>query len=215
MLDELKIIGMRDSECRIYLFLLEAASASVTEISKATGLYRTHIYDVINNMVKKGYIKFTETPNGKRYEACSPSELYNTAIKNFINFRSIIPSLELRYNLRENKKDSDVSISYGSNSCFNNLYRLLEKEKPIIWMGYGPQNINKYDIKKFHEIAIQKSVPITIVNSHENETNPVSIVSNGELSLIIEWKYPYLSITIQNSVISGFFYRTYANLLLA
>ncbi|MFA6130829.1 MAG: helix-turn-helix domain-containing protein [Patescibacteria group bacterium] len=73
----LEELGFAQSEIKVYIALLELDSATVTEVSKNSGINRTSCYDVLEHLVKRGLVsKFRK--KGKIYfTAGDPRRLLN------------------------------------------------------------------------------------------------------------------------------------------
>lgn len=74
-LDLLEKIGMTESEAKVYLALVENGSMSGYEASKCAMVPRSKIYNVLESLVSKGYILFSEQDSGKRYRAVEIEEI--------------------------------------------------------------------------------------------------------------------------------------------
>lgn len=71
----LKRIGMIDNEIKIYLFLLKTGPSLASDIAKATKLHRTHVYDLIESLIKKSIVSHVIRENRKYFQAASPEQL--------------------------------------------------------------------------------------------------------------------------------------------
>ena len=89
--ENLKEIGLSDSEASIYISLLKTGERSVAEISQDSGLHRTNIYDSIEKLKEKGFISFLLKENKKFYRASDPKLVINY-LKEKIS--KIIPELK-------------------------------------------------------------------------------------------------------------------------
>lgn len=71
----LQEIGLNEKEAAIYLALLQVDAASVIDIAKKTGINRSTVYVVLEDLMKKGLV--SETKSGKKihYQAESPERL--------------------------------------------------------------------------------------------------------------------------------------------
>lgn len=71
----LQDIGFTDKEAKIYLALLSVENYSVIELSKQTGINRTTVYPVLEQLIKNGFV--SEIKEGKKvnYQAEPPERL--------------------------------------------------------------------------------------------------------------------------------------------
>lgn len=71
-ISNLKSIGLTENEIKIYLLLLKSGSITAYEISQKTGIYRAHVYDKLEQLIKKGLV--THVYKGaKKYVSIQPS----------------------------------------------------------------------------------------------------------------------------------------------
>ncbi len=76
--EKIKQSGLTDKESDIYLALLELGQASVSEISKKTGISRTFCYDILNKLAIYGLVDYISLEGKKRrYSAEHPRKLLN------------------------------------------------------------------------------------------------------------------------------------------
>ena len=71
----LEKLGLGEHESMIYLTLLEHGRSSISELSRATGLYRTQIYDALGGLTRDGMVAVSPKGKYKVYTAESPKLL--------------------------------------------------------------------------------------------------------------------------------------------
>ena len=76
----LKKVGLSDKEINVYLTLLRSGSATAGELSKITKLHRTHVYDLLDSLEKKGLVGFI-IKERRKYFQCSPPEKFLQLLK--------------------------------------------------------------------------------------------------------------------------------------
>lgn len=103
LISTLQQIGLEEKEARIYLANLELGKTSIKEIAKKSGIKRTTIYDIIDEMVNLGYIKTTVEGKRKRFVAVGPSELKAIIRKKEALLDEIMPELKDLSNLKGKK----------------------------------------------------------------------------------------------------------------
>ena len=67
--------GMSKKQAKIYLAALALGETTIKEIAQKSGIRRTTIYDVIQEMVDAGYIKLTSHGARRKFLAATPSEV--------------------------------------------------------------------------------------------------------------------------------------------
>lgn len=68
-------IGLTDAEAKVYLTLLKKGSATGYEASKSSAVPRSKIYNVLETLVMKGFILYSEEENNNRYAAVPMEEI--------------------------------------------------------------------------------------------------------------------------------------------
>ncbi|MGD6809879.1 MAG: TrmB family transcriptional regulator [Candidatus Bathyarchaeia archaeon] len=67
-------LGCSLSQARVYYELIQIGSATISSISKATGIYRENVYKIINSMIEKGLVE-KEIDNPTKYHTLPPEEV--------------------------------------------------------------------------------------------------------------------------------------------
>lgn len=91
---DLKQLGFNEKEARIYLAALELGPSSVQNIAKKSKVKRATIYEIINNLKKKGI--FDETVKGKKrlFIASGPENIKSILLNQERLFEKILPELK-------------------------------------------------------------------------------------------------------------------------
>jgi sugar-specific transcriptional regulator TrmB len=101
----LQQLGLSKNEAEIYQALLEDGGSSVTIISKATGINRRNIYDVLNRLMEKGLV-FEILKKGETiYNAVSPKKLTEFIDEEKRALASIMPNLQKLYTSKPTKEE--------------------------------------------------------------------------------------------------------------
>ncbi|MFA4942045.1 MAG: helix-turn-helix domain-containing protein [Patescibacteria group bacterium] len=95
LVSTLKQIGLEEKQAKIYLACLELGETSIKEIAKKSGIKRTSIYDIIDEMVNAGLIKVTTKVKKKKFIASEPEELKTIIKKREALLDQIMPQLGL------------------------------------------------------------------------------------------------------------------------
>lgn len=87
-------LGLGQREATVYLSLLEEGPATVAEIGRRAGLYRTYVYRALPELLNRGLI--TKGPMGKRtvYSAESPERLESILETIHAQFTEALPELK-------------------------------------------------------------------------------------------------------------------------
>lgn len=68
-------IGLTDAEAKVYLVLLQKGNLSGYEASKLAGVSRSKIYNLLESLVNKGFILYTQYENSNKYSALAMAEI--------------------------------------------------------------------------------------------------------------------------------------------
>jgi HTH-type transcriptional regulator, sugar sensing transcriptional regulator len=71
-IEELVSVGLTENEAKTYVYLLKKQVYTATEISRVTGVNRSKIYDVLDNLIHKG-LCFEKPGKVRKYEAIEPT----------------------------------------------------------------------------------------------------------------------------------------------
>lgn len=147
MIDEtlaklLEQTGFTPKEAGVYLALLELNQGTVKEISKITGLKRSIIYVILEELIKRGYA--SEIPGKKinAYQAIGPSVILAQLRAVAKNFSEMLPFLETLHH--KGKKRPKIryieskegiwkiyeEINYAQTAFFITSYSRIEKHFP-------------------------------------------------------------------------------------
>lgn len=122
----LNMFGLSDTEIQIYLEVLKN-SASPNELSKTTGIARSTVYNIIDDLVKVGLVKVNDKTGQTEVIAENP-EVFRTILRhqrrdsvnleNQINF--ILPELKGEINLESNASVKYLSGTTGAAEVYFN-----------------------------------------------------------------------------------------------
>lgn len=68
-------IGLTDAEAKVYLALLQHGNLSGYEASKLAGVPRSKIYNLLESLINKGFILYTQYETNNKYSALPMSEV--------------------------------------------------------------------------------------------------------------------------------------------
>ncbi|MBN1969778.1 MAG: TrmB family transcriptional regulator [Candidatus Delongbacteria bacterium] len=136
-IEELIKFGFTEYEAKVYYTLLKKIDLSATEISDLSGVPRTKIYYVIENLQKKGLV-VKAVGKFKRFRAISPklglSSINKDLEDKIVALKNTADSLDQIYNrFREEHEESDfVEILKDPNYIFQKVKQLNADVKQII-----------------------------------------------------------------------------------
>ena|SRR3989344_855877 len=87
-------IGLTRNEARVYMALLRLGQTSPLKLSKATGVHRVNVYDVLEKLRYKGLVKVIGSDRKRQYTAEPPRALMDMLNEKVQLLERIIPQLE-------------------------------------------------------------------------------------------------------------------------
>lgn len=133
-INELKNSGLQEYEAKIYFLLLTQSNLNPTEISKLSGVPRTKIYSVLDNLVKKGFC-IRVPGKEKKYKALNPqvafSEFMHEIEAKRENISQLVTNLETVYESenKNNSLDDYIEILTSNKQSHERFLSLLKKTK--------------------------------------------------------------------------------------
>lgn len=91
--NELEKQGLKQGQIKVYLAILELGRATTIEVAKKTGIKRTTAYDLIEDLIRLGYV--AEARKGKRrmFIAEDPLSLISKSERKLSDIKEIVPAL--------------------------------------------------------------------------------------------------------------------------
>jgi len=143
----LKKLGLNDNEVNVYLVLLRKGALGASEIAILLKLHRTHVYDLLESLVKKGVISYIVKDGKKFFQGVSPERLdvlLEGKREEMVGWGRDLGGLikELNEIAQEDKKKLLVSVFQGKQafmSQLNEVVESLKKGEEYLIMGFTPQ----------------------------------------------------------------------------
>ena len=208
---QLTELGMTKYEALTYLAVVANGESSAKQISQLTGVPYGKVYEVINTLIRKGFLHATTT-KPLRCSIITPKESFSNIktkmIKRIDNVEELL-FRELGPHLNNKKKDKNVSIIEGSNNIYKKILEIYEDNSELYLCGHIKilkkilsqiDNISKDGRKKATTIILKgKEDTPEEINAIKNKikelfkctiktvpsTNELCILSNTKDCLII------------------------------
>jgi len=130
----LKSIGLSEREIKAYLSCLKLGSATVNQISKEAGTFRTYTYDILRSLMEDGLVGTVTKEKTQYFEAADPIKIIDILKEREEKIREVLP--ELNSMKRSIVKKPAVSF-YEGMSGVRLIHELILKEKPKGVRVYG------------------------------------------------------------------------------
>lgn len=100
---ELKKIGLNKSELKVYMHLLANGLSSPPQIAAATGIARTNIYHLIDDLLERGLIEEQLKRKRKIYLARDPEAILRSIERQKEAVERLLPELRALYKVQKNQ----------------------------------------------------------------------------------------------------------------
>lgn len=175
----LKDFGLKPTEIKVYLYLLENGISSPAQIAKGTGVLRTNAYHVLRDLLEAGLIE-EQSGRGDRktYIASDPSALLRAIESRRETITRILPDLRSLYTTEKNKPRikfysglKQIQEIYLSALDTKELYALGSTDVLYTLM---PEFMERWTTElKHRDIAIRDII------SHSSKSNALSKMSGA------------------------------------
>ncbi len=92
--NELKELGLDESEIKVYIGCLSEGGLSVKDIAKKSGIIRTTAYGLLQGLQRKGLVSVIDKDGVLFFRAAPPQELLNILDQKRDRIASILPELQ-------------------------------------------------------------------------------------------------------------------------
>lgn len=92
-LQKISAIGFSEKEAAIYFAALECGLAPAAKIAEAAKINRVTAYDILEKLLRRGAVVFSERNSVRHFSAVSPEILLESARKATEDFSEIVPDL--------------------------------------------------------------------------------------------------------------------------
>ena len=138
----LKELGLTLYESAVYMTLIERGVLSASEVSEGTQVPFSKIYEVLNNLERKGWVD-VEQGRPRRYFPKPPSEALEVAKRRFEEKvgtweKTFAQELQPLYEKREMRERPDIWILRGETGVLSKLHEMLSRVRNEVMIA-APQ----------------------------------------------------------------------------
>jgi len=227
----LEKLGLQEAEIKVYLALLKLGSSTAAKIAKETDLTRTHIYDTINKLLKRGLISYVIKNNVKYFNASPPEKMIDYIYEIKESMEKILPDLKNIYQVPKPK--SIVELYQGKEGMKTVLKDMIRERKDYSIFGEEGQfqKILPIYIKQFLRDVKHNNMKERLLSKEEKRGkiilttkntkikylpdkffSPVTTAVYGDKVAIFIWAEPQFVVLIKDSNVSQA-YNSYFNIL--
>jgi len=157
-MEELKQLGLTNTEIKIYITLLELGPSLASAIAKKSLVNRAVTYHVLENLIKKGLVSYVIKENRKYFNAAEPKGLLAILKEKEETIKEIIPRLDA---LKKPPKERFIIEVFEGKEGFKTVMNdVLKEGKEYFILGFtgkGPE-IAKYWYAHWQRRRIKKKI---------------------------------------------------------
>jgi len=135
LLQDLIDIGFSEREAKVYLVLLQRKNATLSDLSKSSGVRQNRLGEVANNLVRQGYCKEKRLGRRRIYEITPPQTSLLTALRGIesrlMRGRSLASKLEKLYlNLDDAHEPLEYAETlFGNDNIHLHFCRMVQQAR--------------------------------------------------------------------------------------
>ncbi len=223
----LKNLGLTDNEITIYLDVLTYGESTAYDIGKRTGIYRVHVYDKLEQLMKKSLISQVYKGVKRCFSAANPSLILQIVDQQRADLEEKEKEvkdtvIELSRLMHRSKENTIVEVFKGVEGLKYVLKDILKIKKEVLITGIDdakyeealPIFMQQYfrDLRKFgiqeRVITVKKKgvfqfpkeiAPTTQYRFLEEQNfNPTNTFIYGHSVVIVTWGTPVTCVMINN-----------------
>lgn len=182
----LKELGLTEYETRAYIGLVTSGPSTAGDLSEASGVPHSRIYDVLSKLEKKGWIE-SQSGRPARYRAKPPSEaLRLTRIKREEKLKKGIETIEQEleplYEEEGEVEKPDIWTIRGNREILGRIEDMLAEAEieVLISLPSFPKEFS--NLKDFIPLLKTKNLDFRLLTTRENDiTRELESISNTEV----------------------------------
>ncbi|MFA6072821.1 MAG: helix-turn-helix domain-containing protein [Candidatus Woesearchaeota archaeon] len=159
--------GLTEGESKVYLALLELGSTTTGPIIEKSGVARSFIYNLLNNLTEKGLVSHLSIGGKTLYQAANPERIINYLEKKRIELeedqKQVTKILPMLKSIQQEKQRTNIEVFEG----FRGLQTVFEKYKDklkagdeMLTLGVPPTQEDKYHDywQEFHKERVARKI---------------------------------------------------------
>ena len=154
-LEELRELGLSNGQIAVYSAILEIGVSSLNKIQEKTGIERRNIYDILNKLIEKGMISYTEERGKKVYQCTHPRKILEEIKKRQIKLQELekkIPDVNNIFNLSKTEIRAEV---YRGNEAIKAILNEALDYRESYWIG-GNSGVENTPLKNWFKHWMRK-----------------------------------------------------------
>ena len=147
-LEILEKVGLSKGEIKIYKALLNLGNSSINKIHERTGIERRNIYDILNKLIEKGLVSYTNENKKRTFQVTDPKRIISYIQEKKDNLenieRGIIKEIPLLIKKIQTSKPKINAEVYRGFDGVKAVWEDMLNYKETYWIGSGryvPKNL--------------------------------------------------------------------------
>lgn len=162
-ISKLQITGLNDKQNKIYLALLELKESTVSLLSKKTGINRSLLYFILEDLEKRGFVSYIIKNNTRLYKPVEPEKILNLLEEKKKSFETIMPELLLMLKTETRKPQIEILEGVeGIKTILNEILRLKKDWYAYNVPGKGPEIIG-FLADNFENQRQKAGIPLSVI----------------------------------------------------
>ena len=202
MKDELKLLGLNNTEIRIYLALLKLNQSIASEIAKKAEIPRASIYNVLERLEEEGLVSHVIKENKKYFSAANPKTILENLDYKKERISEILPELEKMQEIKEEKiPKTEVYLGKKGIQTILNLI-LQERELYAIGVSKNSSEVLPYFIDRWTKEKTKRRIVTKIIYNDTKEIRLKVKKANYPQSI---WHYKFLQTDNLTPIVTAVF----------
>lgn len=182
----LEDLGLGKNEVKVFLSLIELGPSTAVDVSKASSLHRSNVYDSLNRLVKLGLADYFMKDTTKFYEVDDPDRLNTLLRKKELELQELIPELKIKQMYAKPKSSlATFEGIVGARKVLNDI--LSSGTKKIFVLGvpvdYAPA-IGEGWLKKWHDNRIEKGIELDHILNPDYAPHRIKLLNDFPITSI-------------------------------
>ncbi len=131
--ETLKEVGLADEEIKVYLAMLKIGSNLASKISEETRINRSHVYQLLERLIAKGFVSYVIKENRKYFSAVNPKKIIELIKEKEQKLKNILPNLLGLASFEKEKPIVEIfEGKEGIKTILNDILKVKEE-----WLAFG------------------------------------------------------------------------------
>lgn len=181
MEQELQEFGLTDKETKVYLALLRLGNASVQEVAKKAGTYRTYTYEILKSLQEKGLVFSVIKSRIQYFEIAKPERLLTILDEKKNIIHNLLPKLNQLYG--SSSGSTQAQVYTGKEGLKTILNDFIKTGKEILAYGSCEMQVEllQYHFMNYIQRRIDANIKIKVIAEHSDAADQIHTRDKQEL----------------------------------